>query len=623
MEKSLYPKTFEIIANATENLNSFSDTFVYEPENIEEEKLGFLYLIGQVISKQEEKSQAAYLLNLIATQTSQNFYKKNTFSSKEAFEKTMLEINRLIHDLVDEDKLVWLKRINLAIVLLVPQSGELCFATLGEAQGLLWRKGQIMDISKDFIDQGPQIFTEKLFKNIAIGSVQLHDKLIFSAPLLSDKIKIQNLKIFIDEMQHTGFDIFKERLNLKNDDMALVVLDIGNERLILPKAKKTALGTTTIARESKKNYVALYLELAKKFAKKTLSFFARLIPKKKLPSPKQIVDKLYDKEKMVFLDKPVNFKKPRFRFPLFRFPKPKLPLFRKQYLLIFVPLCIALIVLAIIFSLHHKKPNPLSADPYATTIEKPTPYFDLAKYTLTFDAKGLTSQNNQFIFFDKSSLYLFDSQTKKGSFMFPVINASSTFAFESTLGTNLAFLAPEGEIALLKDNLKDIEVKKLTRTSNASVMDIANFEDNLYLLLENGKILKYPKLNFTQPSLWLNSSTSTNQNSISMTIDKNIYVLEKSGLIYQYAKGKKVENYSITVPGIVAQGDKILTRPNFKNLYLLSRSQNKIMIFDKTTQQLVKKLVSPLWKKMTAFDISQDEKTIYLLDNLKVYEIKI
>jgi len=207
--------------------------------------------------------------------------------------------------------------------------------------------------------------------------------------------------------------------------------------------------------------------------------------------------------------------------------------------------------------------------------------------------------------------------------MFPVINASSTFAFESTLGTNLAFLAPEGEIALLKDNLKDIEVKKLTRTSNASVMDIANFEDNLYLLLENGKILKYPKLNFTQPSLWLNSSTSTNQNSISMTIDKNIYVLEKSGLIYQYAKGKKVENYSITVPGIVAQGDKILTRPNFKNLYLLSRSQNKIMIFDKTTQQLVKKLVSPLWKKMTAFDISQDEKTIYLLDNLKVYEIKI
>jgi len=47
------------------------------------------------------------------------------------------------------------------------------------------------------------------------------------------------------------------------------------------------------------------------------------------------------------------------------------------------------------------------------------------------------------------------------------------------------------------------------------------------------------------------------------------------------------------------------------------------MIFDKTTQQLVKKLVSPLWKKMTAFDISQDEKTIYLLDNLKVYEIKI
>ncbi len=630
MNKDLLPQVFEIVSNPNNNKQSVCETFVYEPTNIEEEKLGYLYVVGQVISNEENKSQIITFLNIIASKASQFFYRQADISAKEAIEKSLKQTNKDIKNRFQKSELDWLRGINLAIVSIVPQKQEIYFATIGKIQGLLWRRGRLTDIAQNFNDSEAQEADYQLFQSIANGNIETRDKFVFSVPYITNYVAKPKLKAIIDKIQYEPLESFKRNLNLSNNiNLALIIINIGSlfkKAVQAPQEIKESITAEAIIEKPKKKYIKIVLLSVISFLALTSKKLYLLIKKANLSKKGKKIISCFEKLSKIKIKTKIVLPKLSLERKVQKIPSllKRLSHLKKKYVLLGTIIMSIAILIIILLSIHPQKEpaSPVYSSAIAV-INEPLPILDLKKHTLSLYAEGLAIKNNTIILFDKSSFYLFDLNTNKGSFILPEIDSSQRFLFQAKLNQGFAYLSPNGKIALFDDNLTDLTIKNIGGISQEKILDVSSFENNIYLLTESGKILKYSNLNFSENSLWLSKHEDFGKNFVSLSVDGSIYILEKSGLIYKYSSGKKVNDFLITVEGMAELGDRIYTQPEFKNLYLMSSSQNKIYIFNKETQELIKNISSPEWQNMTNFYITPDEKTIYLLDDLNVYRIDI
>jgi len=629
MNNDFSPQVFEVVANANSNEQDVCETFVYEPANIEEEKLGYLYVIGQAVDQEQDRSHIVTFLNFIASKASQHFYKKTGIAAKEAIEKTLKEINKDIKDYFQKSEDNWLREVNLAIILVVPQKEEIYFAIIGKIQVLLWRRGRLMDIAQNFNNSEPQDIDRSSFQAIANGTIETRDKFVFSVPSVTNYVAKPKLKMIIDKIQYESLANFKNNLNLPNNiNLALIILNIGSSlKRDIPVAQeiKEPAVPEVITQQPKKKYAKITIL--------GLISFLTLISKKLYSLVKKA--KILKKSKKIFLYfKELSTAKIKIKNSLSKFalkkklqkisflPK-KIKQFKKRHILLGIITALIVILAIVLLSIHPKKEttNP-APDKSLMVINDASPILDIKKHTLSLNAEGLAQKDDKIILFDQSSLYIFNLNTNKGDFILPEIGSSQGFKFQAELKQSFAYLSPEGKIALFDYNHSDLVLKNIEGISQEKILDISSFENNIYLLAASGKVLKYSNLDFSKNSLWLNEHKDFGKNFVSLTIDGSVYILDKSGLIYKYTKGKKIGDFLITTEGMPELGDKIYTRPGFKNLYLMSHSQSKIFIFNKETQKLIKNISSPEWQNMTNFYITADEKSIYLLNDAKIYRIK-
>ena len=646
-ELSFYPKVSEIVINPSEGAKSFCETFVYEPENIEEEKMGFLYLAGQIKNKIEDNqqstvSQAAYFLNLIASYLSRSFYQKKSFTPKDALEKSLAEVNGLFVQQLDEGKLKRFKEINLFVALFIPSQNKICFSVSGRIEGFLWRKGQISSVIGNAEQKPNQLITEKPFKSIVEGQIMLGDKLIFSIPAITNKISSPKLKRLIDKLRYSDLGKIKDFLSVEEDEsLAILILDIRPQKESVPLAKKIkpeakyvtspapAKVSANIRKEKKKKIGVLMsvslLSVALILRKKTFPFLKGESQKLSkwtsvlLKKVSKIQLNKFSLSHLKNISQRLSFRKETLN-PLRRIPAKIY--FQKRYLLFGISIVVLIIAGLILLHPRQKKAAPPS-NPKEQIIRNPVPLLNLKLHTLSFAPLGVEVRDSNFIFFDKNSFYIFGRKTQKGNFLFPDLPSGDFLVSSVNIEGNQFYLSQKGKIISLDKNLKISRPKEVKGLSKEIISDGSSFENNLYLLTKSGKIIKYPHLNFDKPVIWLNKGKDMGQNLLSLSIDGSIYLLEKSGMIRKYTRGKLDNNFLITLKDLAHEGDKIFTSPQLKTLYVLSRSQNKIFIFNKEKQTLVKEISSPIWQDMINFFIAPDGKIIYLLNNLTLYQINI
>src|SRR3989339_2074568 len=73
-----------------------TETFVYEPSNIEEERLGNLYIIGRL---ENRKSEFEFLPNLVASVIKREFYKLDDADTEIHFENALQKANATLRDI--------------------------------------------------------------------------------------------------------------------------------------------------------------------------------------------------------------------------------------------------------------------------------------------------------------------------------------------------------------------------------------------------------------------------------------------------------------------------------------------------------------------------------------------
>lgn len=248
-----------------------TETFVYEPSNIEEEPLGNLYIIGWI---SQHKKELAFIPNLAASLMRREFYKPSGDDPVETrFESGLKKTNAALLDIEaanpDLAGDIGLGIINTA-------RGKIRLAHIGGLAALLYRGKEMIDISQNNQSKKKKEF----FSSIITGDILQGDRLIFSTEKIIDLFSDTGLKKLGALDIKNRADIISE-LYQKNcqemslPDQAAILLEIKNRKetqtfsfkksgLIGPPVKKYASYLSSLSKfrlNKKGKIISLFLFL--------------------------------------------------------------------------------------------------------------------------------------------------------------------------------------------------------------------------------------------------------------------------------------------------------------------------------------------------------------------------
>ncbi len=222
------------IVFCNEKENSFCDIFIYEPENVDEQKLGNLYIVGEIVNFSESSS---YLVNLLASIIKKEFYSKPKRSTMESLEAGLHKANSTLSNLAEQGNVDWIGNLNMTCG--AYKENELYFSQVGGVKTLLVRDSQITDIGKNITkEEKPHPF--KTFTNIASGEIEQNDLVLFATPeffniFSLEKIRQLSSSLDIEELTEVAQDTIEQEENVNT--VGLLVMKIGDEKQVEKKEK--------------------------------------------------------------------------------------------------------------------------------------------------------------------------------------------------------------------------------------------------------------------------------------------------------------------------------------------------------------------------------------------------
>jgi hypothetical protein len=308
------------------------------------------------------------------------------------------------------------------------------------------------------------------------------------------------------------------------------------------------------------------------------------------------------------------------KISLEKLPKVSIKTPKRKYIYRIIAVVVAIIIIVIVIrTLSGKKNNNEQEKPR----EQVVLMLDVSKYTLSSNVLGVFPKSDSLVIFDSGSLYTFDLLKKKGEFILPALGSGYVLTNQIETDKALIYFSPQGKVLVANKDTLSFEIKKIEGVAGETVLDVASFGNNVYILTASGKVIKYAESDFLKPSVWIDRSADFGSTYLSLTVDGSVYILETSGLIRKYNAGKMDKTFLITVTGMANKGDKIFTKAEFKNIYLMSKTQNKIFVFDKESRTLKKTIENTNWRNLKNLYISADESTAYLVDGLNIYQISL
>lgn len=231
-------KIREFIIKEEKNPCSFCDSFVYEPSNYEEEKLGILFLMGEVLNFH---SEAKYLLNYFASLIRREYYSGLKNDPAEALEAALKKANFVLAEIKRREGVNLNEKIRFLAAAI--NQNRLFLSQIGKIHSLLLRTNQIFDLSKK-IFQLTNDFPGNFLHTLQ-GQIYLGDKIIFTTENFFKVLSLREFKqIFETEtLEEVSRDLEVIFCGPQQLNMAAILIesDTGNpppKPKITPKKKK-------------------------------------------------------------------------------------------------------------------------------------------------------------------------------------------------------------------------------------------------------------------------------------------------------------------------------------------------------------------------------------------------
>jgi len=153
-------------------------SFYFQPEDQEQEKLGSLIIVGELnnfLSKDKK------LLDQLANKIKKEFYSNTKQESKEALNSALGEANVYLKSIAEQDSQRWLGNLHLAIVNI--KDYNIHFSKSGNMKMLLLRGREYIDIADNLESQHSD--AKKYFSSVASGNLVPDDKVIIITQYLT------------------------------------------------------------------------------------------------------------------------------------------------------------------------------------------------------------------------------------------------------------------------------------------------------------------------------------------------------------------------------------------------------------------------------------------------------
>ncbi len=531
------------------------DSFCYEPTNPYEEKLGNLYIVGQLSHPLPKNLR---FLEKISEFIKEKYYSNYFKDPETALKEALKELNSFFEEELKRDHTQWMGNLDLAILSLSPHQKEieLNFTKIGKLKILLLKEdGQIIDIGSKLEHQEIEPYPLRVFSNILSGKIPQKD----------------TLGIFTKEV----FD------NFQNENL---ILNLAKQGKLTEKKIKKVLKPVE-SKLKKISGLALLINLENKFQTHSV-----LNVKESFSFLKMVLSKISFLKGLILKPFSILFSKINYFFSNFfkeRVFSKTIPFLSKRNLILILAFVSILVVGRFLIFLQGKNEKVfLKGEIQESLFEKNQNLKDFSEI-LEFKSKDCSPTNflkigNSFYFYSHfcEKTYKFDLKDQK-------------------LNT---LKKPPKIISLLK--------KK-------EFLDVAIFGGNFYFLEKEGQIIKYLPQKEKEIK-WLNPFTKKPKGVKSIAVDGSIWVLTKDNKIENYYLGKFKKGFSLKNENF----SQIFTSFFLKNLYLLNPSQNKIVILTKKGE-FSREIKNQKFDNLLDIFVSNDEKTIWVLNGKKLYKFSI
>lgn len=220
---------FEFHFNPKTKEDLVFDTFVYEPEGLYEQKLGSLYLIGELAKVLTKDSR---FLGNLAEIIKKEFYSSSLKKTPETSLRDALKrTNEYLQELAKEGNIDWLG--NLSFGILNVKDYALNLTKIGGAKVVLIRQGEIIDLGQSLESQAKDPL--KTFGNIATGKLAEGDKIFLltkgiAGVIKKDKGFLKQLTAAGDEKEiKAAFQTKKESLSEVSGAALIILINQENQ----------------------------------------------------------------------------------------------------------------------------------------------------------------------------------------------------------------------------------------------------------------------------------------------------------------------------------------------------------------------------------------------------------
>ncbi len=201
------------------------DTFCFVPKKKEEEKFGYLYLIGEL---KNVLPRTQNLLNKLAEIVHKEYYKFAERSVGESFKESLARANEFLAQEVKKENVSWLGNLNMAIVSF-SQDFLLNLAKVGKLKILLLRDKEIFDVGGNIREVSS---CERTFSKAIEGKLSQGDKLLL---LTSEVFEIFQTQGIIEKLAE--IKKIKEIKKILKEKKKILKEIFGAQLVIIPQKK--------------------------------------------------------------------------------------------------------------------------------------------------------------------------------------------------------------------------------------------------------------------------------------------------------------------------------------------------------------------------------------------------
>ncbi len=167
------------------------DTFIFEPTDDEERRLGYLFAVAET---EDLEGVGKELIDTAIQTLQREYYRDPRRGVLASFESALHQGNLVMHDLVEQGVRDWMGSWHVAVAVLAGH--ELHVSTAGEAVIMLSRLGKVTTITTG-LSHSPITDPLRTFAQVASGVVASHDVLFFGSSHFCDVFRKNELSRYV------------------------------------------------------------------------------------------------------------------------------------------------------------------------------------------------------------------------------------------------------------------------------------------------------------------------------------------------------------------------------------------------------------------------------------------